>query len=98
MIAGSSPHADRGLGALGQVGKGTPCPAPPREGSVPMEVGDTPSSQPKISVCVLLPRATRGIVGWAIELLGVMTYEMFRARTKDKESDMGMSKCEKIVG
>lgn len=41
-------------------------------------------------------------MGWIIELLGVKTYEMFRARAKDKESDMGsdmrMSKCEKIVG
>lgn len=65
--------------------KWRPCPAPPREASVTMGVGDTPSSQPKISVWVLLPRAARYVMGWIIEHFGVKTYGMFRARTKDRE-------------
>lgn len=72
-------------GGGARSGKWSPCPAPPREASVPREVGDTPSSQPKISVWVLLPRATRHKMRWIIEHFGVKTCGMFRARTKDRE-------------
>lgn len=58
----------------------------PSQGSLSSHRGEgTPSSQPKISVWVLLPRVMLCVVEWIMEHFGIKIYEMFRARTKDRE-------------